>query len=234
MSIPYIFLVCSIIVELCFGQYIDPNVIKDYLRNVQNVVSEKVGAYGLSNLPDVDVKISYNIIDGNSYDIKGWLYLEDGFVMDIENINLIDRSATHTIFGNGAVSVETIIKFENMSFVRDFRFEADEPEKIPDRTIGSVIIKPESFYFSVKIIHDLRKDTLNCTMSTSFQGRASKEAFNFYPKNTLTSRLRKSLSYAVPMFPDIGISWQRIFEPILNNVIKIVPFPDVDFPVSRN
>lgn len=71
--------------------------------------------------------------------------------MDIQTIALTDKRETRTLFGNDVVLISTVIKFENMSFVRDFRFEAEEPEKIPDQAKGSVIIKPEEFYFSVQV-----------------------------------------------------------------------------------
>lgn len=212
-----------------------------------------------------------SITDGKGYDIKGTLHMEDGFVMDIGDILLIQKRTNYRI-EKGTASIETNIEFKGISFCRDFRFTADEPDKIPDQTIGSMIIKPEEFFFSVQvtaidrvscapllceqtdfleinlmsmrlssivhlftlqIMHDLVKNTVKCAMDTRYQGGASKKSLNFYPKNTLTARLRKGLPYSVSMFDDIGSSWQPIIEPFLNEVIKVIPFPSIEYPVDR-
>lgn len=59
MNILRTFLACSIIVELCSAQYLNDDEMNNYLRAVKNVVFDKIRSYGLSNLPDVNVKIPY-------------------------------------------------------------------------------------------------------------------------------------------------------------------------------
>lgn len=107
---------------------------------------------------------SRSIADKMSYDIKGTLYLEDGFVMDLQDIILHDKDKTHYLTGSGTASVQTCIAFAGLTFFRDFRFEADEPEKIPDQAIGGVILRPEKFYFDlrVNIIHRASYSTHCC------------------------------------------------------------------------
>lgn len=96
----------------------------------------------------------------------------------------------------------------------------------------SISLPDTAHPYTLQIEHDLVKDTVKCTMGKEFQGKASKAAMEFYPNNTLTNRLRKERQPA-GMFPDIGISWQKIIEPILDEVTQIIPFPPLQFPVER-
>lgn len=59
MSLLYVLLACSIGIEICFAQSFDQIEVDNYLEGVENAMLDKVNSYGLSNLPDVDVKIYY-------------------------------------------------------------------------------------------------------------------------------------------------------------------------------
>ncbi|EFN76427.1 hypothetical protein EAI_16065 [Harpegnathos saltator] len=217
--------------------------VNNYLRVMQSVFWEKIKAYGCSNLPDYDVSIDYDIDDGLSYDIKGTLYLEDGFVMDIEDIALMDTRKTTNEVGQGFSMIRTPMRFVGLSFFRDFRFKTDNPESIPDQMVGSIIITPTEFFFNIMIRHYFATNVVNCTMSKVLQSQVNKKSMHFYPSNTLTDRLRKNYVRIYrsknitnpPLISEkIDYSWQKILEPILNEVVATIPFPKVEFKVERN
>lgn len=85
------------------------------------------------------------------YNVTRTLLLQNGFVMDIGSIECVHRNTNARISSHSA-TINSQMEFKYIIFSRFFfHFEVEKPKEIPNRAIGSVIMKPEEFYFSLSV-----------------------------------------------------------------------------------
>lgn len=210
------------------AQIVPKEDVKNYLNTFTTLMQQTLKDYGISNLPDVDTKITYNVSKAYGYSLIGNLYFEDGFLMDIKNLVMFSRENTATT-SEDMIRIICDMKFEGLSILRDFRYESKiiEPDHITDQSFGSIVITPANIQVNVEVMKFFENNTINVRCSNDFSGiQPGKKLLKFYPENGLTNRLKK-YNLRPPVFSGLWNLWYPIFFNFLKDVTSKIEFPSV-------
>ncbi|KAG7198124.1 hypothetical protein KM043_005543 [Ampulex compressa] len=235
MNISSVLLLCLLCVQGAFPVHIEDADTVEYLNKLGEAVWEELQDYGLSNLPDGDVKMFFNKTLFAGYNITGYLYLEDGFVMDMETV-LATNLENHAVVRDEVAEVESHLLLKGISILRDFRYVPIVPLVTNDTTSGSVIITPKRLYINFKVEKNLTDDTMAVSMFYGGSEPGSR-LLHFNPLNGLTKRLNQLHALSEvdngQLFLDMHKLWKDTFKKFLEAAVQKVEFPTIRFQTSR-
>ncbi|KAK2581562.1 hypothetical protein KPH14_005213 [Odynerus spinipes] len=173
-----------------YTQVVSQKDVGNYLNTLTTLMWQALKDYGISNLPDVDTKVTYNKPKAYGYSLVGNLYFEDGFVMDISSVVMFSKE-NRSRNTDDEVRIAYDMKFEGLRILRDFRYESEEGH-IADRSFGNVVITPAIVQVNIAITKYFENNTIKVECPDDLNNyQPGVKLLKFYPENGLTIRLRK-------------------------------------------
>ena len=84
------------------------------------------------------------------YTMVGYLYMEDGFVLDVSGF-VIDKRNTKAVIKPVNITISSSIIFKHIEIFQDFKIKFENQTLHTDIAIGGLIIKPETFYLEYTV-----------------------------------------------------------------------------------
>ena len=81
----------------------------------------------------------------------GYLYLEDGFALDISSFEIDKRQSTVKQNSKNAMGIFGTIQMKNLAILQDFKIDFESQSNDQDKANGSIIIKPEKFSIDFQV-----------------------------------------------------------------------------------
>ncbi|XP_015603621.1 uncharacterized protein LOC107271757 isoform X2 [Cephus cinctus] len=218
----YIFTLLYLYVSNSRASSIDVTQGDEYLRKIVEDVWNQLVENDFSNLPVGDYDLAYNTTTWG-HELVGHAYYEDGFVMDIESLE-VDNRGTSTIISKSEVTLYSTVQFRNLEVFFDVRTEFTVGNKV-----GTVIIRPAVYIYNIRFTQDLA--TMN--VASAIYSESNKQEnydWDFSPDDPLFARIKKhyiSQASGTSIIRNAVSNWRPILEKMLTNAVKRTKFPDL-------